>query len=411
MVHLVLYVLMFIASLFTSVQATIFDNRYVPFLQRPYIIVPEKPSHGYFDFFFATASQAFGDRDREIGIPELSGPYNQSAVAKSFVALDCPNPLPSRFQNRNILWGSDGKLLIQGFEFALHKQISPHFYTGFFWYFMHVNATSNFFLNITESGMADLSRSDVQLLDRIRREMNQCAGLVTGDYSSQTGLGDLDAYLLWERDWNYVLKFRSIRVQASVGGLFPVGQSRDIFKPTSIPFGGDGFWGAYIAGQVEFEVKEDIKVGMFARASKRFERTKLERIPLHCEPIAYAPLVSKVEINPGPTFVWMGWADFEGVHNGLGARILVTLRRHWQDHWNICCNQTCNCVNLCTLEELSQWGSDYITLNAFYDFGKVKSCRRYEPIVFFAWDIPSNLLSTEKVVKTNKIMLGIEMSF
>ena len=411
MLRTAVYFFVVIISLFTGVQATIFDNRFVPFLQRPYIIVPDRNSHFSFDVFFATASQAFGPNDREIGIPELTGVYNQSAVAKSFVTLGCENPLPSRYQDTKILWRADGKLLVQGFEFTLRKQIISDYYAGFYWYFMRANTTSEFFLNLAESGISTISRSDRLLLDRTRREMNLLAGLETGDHATQAGFGDLDAYFMWEREWPYKLKFRSIRAQASIGGLFPAGQSRDIFEPTSIPFGGDGFWGVYIAGQGEFELKEDWKVGLFGRVSKRFSRTKLERIPLHCEPIQFAPMIAEVDVNPGLTFVFMGWADFENLHKGLGARILLTIRRHWKDSWDVLCSPNCDCINICNLEELTSWGSDYITLNVFYDFGKTKVCRSFEPIVFFAWDVPSNMLVTENSVKTNKIMLGVELSF
>ena len=116
-----------------SVRATIFDNRFIPFLQRPYIVVPGRPSHVSANAFFATASEAFGidASDREIGLPDLGGQYNQGAVAQAFVALGCPNPLPSEFQNRRILWRANGKLQAQGIEFSLRKQIYNDFYTGF----------------------------------------------------------------------------------------------------------------------------------------------------------------------------------------------------------------------------------------------------------------------------------------
>lgn len=407
------YFFIMIVSIYSYIEATIFDNRFVPFLQRPYIIVPDKDSHASVDAFFATASQAFGPLDREIGIPELTGIYNQTAVAKSFVSIGCANPLPSRFQDRKILWNANGKLEVQGIEFSACKHLASDYYAGFYWYFMRTHSVSDFVLNILESGLTNISRSDMLLLDRKRREMNAYAGLITNDHVSQVGFGDLDAYLMWEHAWFYKLKFRSIRAQASAGGLFPFGQSRDIYEPTSIPFGGDGFWGVYGAVQSEFELKEDWKVGAFFRASKRFKRTKLERIPLHCEPMPYAPLIAPVDINPGPTFVFMGWVDFENVHKGLGARVILTVRNHWDDDWDIaCCDRAaCCCVNSCIINELTGWGSDYITLNVFYDFSKIKVSPGVEPIIFFAWDIPSNMLVTRNVLKTNKIILGIECSF
>ncbi len=394
------------------IQATIFDNRFIPFLQRPYIVVPGRPSHATLDAFFATASKAFGIADREIGIPELTGIYNQQSVARTFVALGCPNPLPSEFQNKKIIWNADGKLQAQGLEFSGRKRLFTEFYAGFYAYFMRVDTTSEFFLNLTESDLSlQLPRGDRLLLDRVRRGMNVMAGLTTGDHASQVGFGDLDVYFMWQRDWDYKLKFRNIWAQASIGGLLPTGQSMNIDKPTSIPFGGNGFWGVYIQGQAEFELKEDWKAGAFMRLSKRFSRTKRERIPLHCEPQQFSPFVSEVDVNPGPTFVAMGWANFEGIHKGLGMRLLLTIRRHWEDSWDLqCCPPMC-CIDQCAIEEETGWGSDYITLNVFYDFGKTKVCRSYEPIIYFAWDIPSNMLETKRTLKTNKIVLGVEFSF
>lgn len=409
MIHQAKYVV--VASLCISIQATIFDNRYIPFLQRPYIVTPNKDNHFSCDLFFATASQAFGKNDREIGVPELYGIYNQNAVAKSFVNIGCPNPLPSRFQDKNIIWDANGKIVAQGFELWLHEKIWRDIYVGFYWYFMRVNSSSEFFLNINQSGFADIPTADVLLLDRKRRQMNVLAGLVTGDHAAQAGPGDVDAYVMWDHQYGRVFKFRSIRVQASIGALLPAGQKRNINEPTSIPFGGNGFWGAYAAAQGEFELKEDWKVGTFARVSKRFQRTIQERVPLHCEPVQFAPMVGTLQINPSPTFVWSGWVTFEGVHKGLGARILLTVRKHNKDAIKTLCASDCSCINSCALQELTEWGSDYITLNAFYDFGKAKVNRRHEPILFFAWDIPSNLLVTQNVIKTNKVMLGFELSF
>ncbi len=403
-----------ICLLFSSaVRATIFDNRYIPFLQRPYIVVPGRPSHVTANGFFATASNAFGvgGTDREIGLPELTGEYNQGAVGRAFVAIGQPNPLPSAYQNRRIAWRANGKLQAQGVECSLRKQLWGDWFAGLYAYFLRVDTTAEFFLDQLNSNLPNLSAGDRLLLDRVRRQMNVLAGLTTGDHATQFGFGDLDCYFMWERGWEYLYKFRSIHAQASVGGLFPIAPSRNINEPTSIPLGGEGFWGAYAAVQAEFEVKEDWKVGCFFRGSKRFARTRCVRVPLCDVPVQYSPLVSEVDINPGPTFVFMGWASFENLHKGLGARVLLTVRKHFADDWDIDCCPANASINCNRIQELTQWGSDYITLNVFYDFGKTKVDRGFEPIIFFAWDVPSNMLVTENTAKTNKISLGVELSF
>lgn len=390
-------------------QATIFDNRYIPFLQRPFIVVPDKKSYFSFDAFFATASKGFDQSGNEVGIPELTGAYDQQAIARSFVALGCPNPLPSALQNQKLLWRAEGKLQAQGLELAINQHLFKNFYAGFYSYFMRVDSTSDF--RIVQRDPA-FNPGEILLLDRVRRCMNVMAGLNTNDHASQVGLGDLDCYFMWQRDWDYPYKFRSIIAEARVGALIPSGQSRDLREPTSIPFGGNGFWGAYVAGQGEFELKEDWKAGLMLRVSKRFTRTKRERIPMFCEPFQYSPFMSDVKINPGVLLVAQIWANFENVHNGLGGRAILTVRRHWKDSWDVqCCPPQCDQKAVGCIEDATSWGSDYITLNVFYDFGKTKVCRKIEPIIFFAWDIPSSMLETKRTLKTNKIMLGVEFGF
>ena len=408
-----LSVVILLSAMFTA-QATIFENRYIPFLQRPLVVVPGKKSYVSFDVFFATASKSLDKTGNEIGIPELTGVYNQQSVARSFVVLGCANPLPSDFQNQSIEWLAEGKLQAQGMEFVINQHLFNNFYVGCYSYFMRVDTSSAFMLKKA------YSQGSALLLDRVRRCMNVMAGLNTNDHVSQAGFGDLDCYFMWQHNWEYPFKFRSIVAQARVGGLMPSGQSRDLREPTSIPFGTNGFWGMYVAGQSEFELKEDWKAGLFLRVSKGFTRTKKERIPFFCEPFQYSPFITDVKINPGATFVAQLWANFEHVHNGLGARAILTVRRHWQDSWNVSCPSECDkkalaCIKdekaLACIEDETAWGSDYITLNVFYDFGKTKVCRKIDPIIFFAWDIPSSMLETRRTLKTNKIMLGVEFGF
>jgi hypothetical protein len=390
----------------------IYDNRFIPFWGRPYIVNPERWDYVSVDVFFATAKNAFGLTDTEIGLPQLYGEYNQASVGRAFVVVGQANPLPSRFQNAKIIWQQEGKLLAQGVEFFAQKRLYGDLFAGIYTYFMRVDTVSAFFLNVNDSeGFNPSEPGDRALLDRTRRMMNIDAGLTTGDHAKQFGFGDIDVYLMWQHYWPYCLKFRSIRAQASVGALVPSGVKRNIDEPTSIPFGGNGFWGIYGAVETEFEIKEDWKLGGFLRASKRFTATTCERIPLCDVPYPYSPLVADVTINPGPTFVGMAWVSFESIHKGLGARLLFTVRRHWADSWQVPACTAAVATACDRIKNLSNWGSDYITLNVFYDFGRTKAQAEGEPIVFFAWDVPANMLVTRNTLKTNKIILGVEFNF
>ena len=68
-----------------SARSMVFDNRYFPLIQYPCITVPGRESHIAGDFFVTTASRAADDRERDIGIAELSGPFDQAQLAYSFV--------------------------------------------------------------------------------------------------------------------------------------------------------------------------------------------------------------------------------------------------------------------------------------------------------------------------------------
>ena len=45
-------------------------------------------------------------------------------------------------------------------------------------------------------------------------------------------------------------------------------------------------------------------------------------------------------------------------------------------------------TNLRPVEERSSWGTEYITIGAFYDFGRVWECPRLYPRISAYWDIP-----------------------
>ena len=67
--------------------AMVFDNRYIPLIQYPYITVSDRDSHITGDFFVTTAGEAADERERSIGIAELSGPFDQAQLAYSICKL------------------------------------------------------------------------------------------------------------------------------------------------------------------------------------------------------------------------------------------------------------------------------------------------------------------------------------
>lgn len=413
--------LVLIGTLFLSASmvAMVFDNRYIPLIQYPYITVPDRDSHLTGDFFVTTAGEGADDRERSIGIAELSGPFDQAQMAYSFVLAGMPDPLPVGLTEAELPWTLRGKLQTQGFAFSWQQELVPHFSVGFLTLAMRSNSYIDFYFNRPYN--SSLTDENVFMLDNVRRQMFATLGLAC-NHVKQGGMGDCELYARWADYYDYCLKLRSLRYGLRAGTLIPTGVKREIFKPASIPFGGNGHWGIYGSFDAEIELKEDWKVGLLLRGSKRFTRTSDQRMPvLHpvvatgeaniSEPDIFGVVVGPARVNPGFTQVFYLYGQWEGIREGLGIRVQYTLMNHWKDHWTDERVNTTIPVNLKQVEEHSGWASEYITLSAFYDFDKTSNERCARPIVRAAWDIPFTILVGHRFVHSYKVSLGLEFNF
>ena len=391
----------------SSIFSMVYDNRVIPLLQRPYISVDDTQNIFAVDYFMATGSKALDHLENEIGIPELYGLFDQGKLADAFVAAGRPNPLRSEWQNREIPWAMDGKIQAQAVTFLIHKKIVDWLAIGFSWLFMRTNSRQEFRL---KSNNLFLGPGDRLELDDLRRAMFSQLRLAQ-NHTAQLGFGDIDCYLRFGNVWDYTLKFRSFDVGARLGLLIPTGQSRDINEPASIPFGGNGHWGIYGTLDGLFELKEDMKFGFFARLSKRFKRTNCQRMPVLGEPRIFGATVGQATINPGLTFIFSPYIVLENLRKGMGVSVQYHLTSHRQDSWTDVRLDKTIPVDLCQVEELSEWGSDYFTLHLFYDFGKAKPIRSFDPIISFRWDVPAMLFITNRIAKTHRISIGVEFAF
>ena len=396
------------------------DNRYFPWIQYPYISVSGRPSHVTGDFFITTASRASDNRDREIGIPEIMGTFDQAQLA--FSMKEAGLPIPATFSplliNAQLPWAVKGKIQAQGFAFSYQQYLGYCFSIGLFGLIMRSNSSMEFFFN--QSKASALVDFDIVELDLARRQMFEILGL-TCNHVYQAGLGDVDLYARWCQHYEYCLKLRTIDYGLRVGMLLPTGVKHDINMPASVPFGGNGHWGVYASIDGEFEVKEDWKVGFLLRLSKRFAQTQLQRMPVarvqrentvaESEPQIFGVVVGDARINPGFSQAFFLYAQWEGIREGLGVRVQYTLMNHSKDNWT---DERVNkqvAVNIKQMENLSSWASEYFTLSAFYDFGKeTKRCIAH-PIVRVAWDIPYTLLVAHRFVYSYKVSLGLEFNF
>lgn len=403
-----IFIFVTLFALSDTTSAMVFDNRYFPLIQYPYISTPGRESKITGDFFVTTANNAADERDRAIGIAELSGPFDQAQLGYSMQLAGIPNPLSPQLTTGELPWILAGKLQTQGFALSYRQQLSCNLSAGMYALVMRSNSYIDFFLN--QSKVSGLTESDVFALDETRREMLATLGLAC-NHVHQSGFGDLELYLRWFDRYHYCLKLRSLEYAFRVGLLAPTGVKRQINKPASVPFGGNGHWGIYLSGDGEFELKEDWKVGVLLRVSKRFSTTRLERMPVNKEPQIFGVITGPVSINPGFTQIMSLYGQLEGLREGFGLRVQYTLINHNRDHWKDERTDKTIKVDLEPVEQRSDWASEYITLTAFYDFDKTSCECQCKPIVRAAWDIPFTLLVGHRFVHSYKVSLGLEFNF
>lgn len=405
-----------------------YANRWLPLLRRTYSrscllrTAPCSPclkhtSALFGDLFIMTANEAFakGEDKVDIGLFEVVGDYNQGAMEQAIILLGLPDPFDStglmRFKGQDILWHMNGKIASEGFALQYDQHIWRYFSAGFSCFFMQLFAKNDFSLPLKTINAFGITPDDQIRLDQARRIMNQEVGLEAPTYS-RAGFSDIDLYVRMGNIWDYVYKLKRVDAGISLGVVVPSGLTRDILNPASIPFGGDGFWWLYVAGDVEIELKEDWIVGLYTRFQQGFEKTVHERLPIANEQQLYAATQGAVRIDPGFTSVIAPYVILSGIREGLGVQAEYTLIFHENDVWKQ--EKVAPSTPPATLSYVtkrSRWNAEYFTVNIYYDFSKVRDPYEYPPIVSFKWDIPTKLLVAKRASKTNRVALGIELNY
>lgn len=394
-----------------SFLANYYDNQYLPLIEYRPIMPDGLVSSVMINGFAATGSSAVNNREKTIGIPEIYGSFDlgQLATAYSVVYPDRLNPLPSDLRGFKIPYIVGGKLQAQGIDISYYQKICPFLFGGISLLAFRVNGSQDFILNKNELGIITTPGME-QEFDDARRELFNDLGFQ--NRSHQGGLGDLDLYLRVAYLDEYKFKFRRFDVGLRGGILVPTGKKRILSEPTSIPFGGDGHFGMYAQFDGLFELKEDFKVGVLCRVSKRVAKIQEERLSVEGEPMIYGADTGLVRVDPGVTLVFSPWLVLEGVRAGLGLGIYYTLTVHHEDGWrDVRANRDVP-VTLSKTMEATEWGRDLFTAQIFYDFGKTKPNRIWaDPILSFRWDIPVSLYVTKNTTKVNRVSLGVEFPF
>ena len=274
--------------------------------------------------------------------------------------------------------------------------------------FAHISSRNEFLFREQE---LQLPPGDQAYLFTVKQEMNQLLGLSPALYN-HTGMGDTDLYFRVGSCWDYVLKCRSIHAAFKVGVLVPTATATPLTNPAAIPLGGEKHWGMYLGIENEVELKADLFLGWMFRASKRFKKTRCAHMPVLDEPSLYGAVTGPLQVDPGWTFVFNPYVTFEGLREGFGAKAQYTLVSHLRD-------QFCDLrspedrakvpTKLGPVHERSSWGSEYVTIGAFYDFGKTCGC--VYPKISAYWDIPVNWLVSKRASKTNSVSLMFELDF
>lgn len=400
----------------TTMRAMVYDNRFMPLYARNYPRTICRPSAFMVDAFLMTGKDAFGEEDAEPELFEMFGLYDQGNVADAMIKLGFPDPFdvpgldPDKFLDKKIIWKMDGKLQSQGIAFQWDQYVGNYIWFGATWFFMHLSSRNFFNLTPTTIAQLQISPEEELKLDQVRRTMNQQLGLAAGKWSGY-GFSDIDFYLRVGNIWEYPQKFRRIDAGARAGVLIPSGLVRDISNPASIPFGGNGFWGFYVAGDIEFEVKEDWNFGLLLRLNKRFAKTKLERIPIAFERPLFGAATGSLAIDPGVTFIFSPYFRLEGIRDGLGIQGRYTLAVHDHDHYTDKRANPNPPATLVSWIKPSDWSAEYITVDAFYDFAKVKLPFSFAPVLSLRWDIPIRFIVAENAAKTNRLSLGVVFNY
>ncbi len=387
--------------------AMVYDNQFIPLLRRTRLDIDGCPSLFAIDLFADTASSAYGPDEEQVGLPSIYGVFDQGQLGIAMRNAGCPDPMRTDWQNFKVIWDMNGKLQTQGAFFTLHKTITDWLAIGASWMFMRANSSHEFSLGKHD---LELGRTDILQLDENRRQMFEVLGL-RENQSAQVGFGDVDLYLRFSRTRDYYLKFKRFDVGGILGVLIPSGLRHNPSQPTSIPFGGNGHWGIYGAIDGLFELKDDMKAGIYFRFSKRFPKIENQRIPAGCEPIIFGALCGPVRVNPGFTFVFNPYFVLENLRDGLGAGVYYNLTLHQKDKWDPQVKNGVPVGNIDVATAYTRWRSEYITLNAFYDFGKIRAFRTFDPILTVNWDIPVKFLVAQNVFKTYRVALGVQFAF
>ena len=397
-------------------KAGFFGNRYLPAYNFPAMRKPDAQSNLSPSVFFMTADEAYGFSDDYVTIPRLDGEFNLRTLDKALREVNYTSPLRPQYRLDDLKYNIAGKVQAQGLRLSFGKSITDLFSIGATVDFMRVTSRQEFSPASEITSSFGSQPGLIDELDRARRDMQSLLG-IQGDQWQNSGPGDCDCYLRFGKVRDYVLKCRKVDAGISLGMILPIGMRREEDWAPSIPFSGNGHFGMYFAGDAEFELREDLRIGGFIQIGSLFAKTQKRRIPIQAEPQAFGVAFGNARVDPGVNFSISPYVAFDNVANGFGAKIRYTFTHHSNDFWeDKRTDKTVNGVTVAPdfsfLNSETTWASEYFTLNLFYDRAGFSKSKSYIPTIHFNCDIPTKLFSfTSQSSRTYRMSLGMEFKF
>jgi|SaaInlStandDraft_4_1057021.scaffolds.fasta_scaffold04723_6 hypothetical protein len=407
-------------------SATHTVNRYLPFLEKPCDYITKKRSYSSPALFMTSASTAYKHSDGgTTSIPYLQGTYDLKDLIQSIQETtqnSSYNPFDDEpgyvdWNEKSIKFYADGKVKSRGIILA-HQQnlFKSHFSFGFFLPIMHINTSQRFSFNPNGSDtvVQNINAGEIELLDRIRREIHTDMNL-QGDDWSKTGLGDLDLQLRFNYDWDHKSKIRTISLALQTGVLCPTSSKADFNYPSSVPFMGNKHWGTYFDIITEFELKQNMKFGLMFGFVDLFPKTHYTRIPVYQEPTPFSALIGNVKIDPSLTFKFAPYFVLENLSDGLHFQMRYNYVRHGSDIWQDKRSDKTVSSYLDRYEgnkkeksKLSKWVSHHITLQLTYDSQDALKNWWLKPNFYLVYDHPFKGRGSSKM---HQFTLGIELNW
>ena len=415
--------------LFRTVAPSHNASRYFPFLERPESVVTRGESHIYPSLFITSASTAFKRGGGNTGIPELWGKYDLKNVIDGVEAVKLAqgaasyNPFAAEvgyvdWNEKEVKFSIDGKIKSEGFILEVEQRLfKTDFSLGCFIPLMHVNSSLRFNFD-SENSHADVKNATIQeqdMLDRVRRSVHADLALKGSDWS-HSGFGDIDLHLRWRHFWDHALKMKSIDFNLQAGLTCPTGVKSEKDYPSSVPFMGNGHWGAYFDLVAELELKQNWCLGIMAGLIEQFKKTNNRRIPYYKEPAIFSALHGNVEINPGITLKLSPYFTLENLTDGLHFQLRYSFLRHSADSWkDVRVDKTV--ASYLALEKsditdvraqknaLSKWTSHYLSMQLIYDSVEAMKNWFWKPTLYAIYDHP---MAGRGMCKTHQFSIGVE---